>query len=137
MVTRVATTLGALALLMPAVGAAADRPPLREVQEIDGALLAVAIANEIRERCPEIEPRWIRAYGTLNALKARARDLGYSEPEIEDYVTSEAEKQRMRRLGERYIRQHGADPDATAELCAFGRDEIARGSAVGRLLREK
>jgi hypothetical protein len=124
-------------VLLAAQPVAADRPPLSEVQEIDGALLAVAIANEVRERCDDIEPRMIRAWSTLNGLKAKAKALGYSEDEIEDYVTSKAEKARMRRLGEVYVRQHGADPDVTADLCAFGRAEIARSTAVGRLLREK
>jgi hypothetical protein len=124
-------------VLLAAQPVAADRPPLSEVQEIDGALLAVAIANEVRERCDDIEPRMIRAWSTLNGLKAKAKALGYSEDEIEDYVTSEAEKARMRRLGEVYVRQQGADPAVTAELCAFGRAEIARSTAVGRLLREK
>lgn len=133
--------LCAAALLAPpGVGAAvvaSERPPLREVQEIDGALLAIAIADEVRRTCDAIAPRWLRAYGRLNALRGRAEALGYSDAEIEDYVESEAEKARMRRLGEAYVRQRGYDPSVTAELCAFGRDEIARGSAVGALLREK
>jgi hypothetical protein len=133
---RIAPCALALLLLL-AQPLAADRPPLSEVREIDGTLLAVAIANEVRQRCDDIAPRMIRAWSTLNGLKAKARDLGYSEDEIEDYVTSEAEKARMRRLGEIYVRQQGADPAVTADLCAFGRAEIARSTAVGRLLREK
>ena len=140
MVSLRALLCAAALLAPPGVGAAvvaSERPPLREVQEIDGALLAIAIADEVRRRCDAIAPRWLRAYARLSSLEARAAELGYSDAEIEDYIESEDEKARMRRLGEAYVRQQGYDPAVTAELCAFGRDEIASGSAVGRLLREK
>ena len=79
----------------------------------------------------------LRALMTLNRLENRARDLGYTKGEIDAYVNSKDEKARMRVLGERYVRQQGADPDDTASLCELGRQEIARGSAIGVLLREK
>ena len=132
----IASALAAV-LIAGTVGASDARPPLREVQEIDGGLLAVAIADEIRNRCDDIEARMLRALMTLNRLENRARDLGYTKGEIDAYVNSKDEKARMRVLGERYVRQQGADPDDTASLCELGRQEIARGSAIGVLLREK
>ncbi|WP_371054740.1 DUF5333 domain-containing protein [Rhodosalinus sp. K401] len=126
------------AMLLAGTATASDaRPPLREVEEIDGALLAVAIADEIRTRCDTIDARMLRALATLNRLENRARDLGYTKSEIDAYVNSKDEKARIRALGERYVRQQGADPESLADICDLGRREIARGSAIGALLRKK
>ncbi len=128
-----ASLLGALAL----PSAAMAKPPLGEVREIHDGLLAVGIADEIRNRCDDISARMLTAMGTLHALKKRARALGYSNEEIEDYVTSKAEKKKMRAEGVAYLAARGVTADDTAGLCRVGREEIARGSAIGALLREK
>ncbi|MCT4369963.1 DUF5333 domain-containing protein [Yangia mangrovi] len=128
-----AATLGALAV----PSAALAKPPLGEVREIHDGLMAVGIADEIRNRCDNIGARMLTAMGTLNTLKKRARALGYSNAEIEDYVTSKAEKKKMRADGEAYLASRGVAADDTAGLCRVGREEIARGSAIGVLLREK
>lgn len=111
------------------------KPPLREVSEIDDGLMAVAIADEIRKSCDDIQPRMIRAYRQIKALERRARSLGYSEEEIEAYVTSDAEKKRMRRKAETWLASQGVAPSDTDALCRFGRDEISRGGPVGYFLR--
>ena len=68
-----------------AASAASAKPPLREVPEIDGTILAVGIADEIRKNCPDISARLIRAVGVVNGLKGTARSLGYSDEEIDAY----------------------------------------------------
>jgi hypothetical protein len=124
----------ALALTVSAAASTA-RPPLSQVAEIDDALMAVAIADDIRKRCDGIEARMFRAFLTIQSLEARARDLGYSEAEIEDYVTSKAEKARMRDKALNWLAARGVDGSDDAALCAYGRAAIAREDAVGRLLR--
>ena len=114
---------------------AAAKPALRDVAEIDNGLMAIAIADEIRKSCEGISARMIRAYSTINALKSRAEALGYTEAEIEDYVTSKSEKDRMRAKATRYLASKGVNAGDTAALCAFGKSEIAADSAIGRLLR--
>lgn len=131
--TVLAATLGLVAL----PGAAMAKPPLGEVREIHDGLMAVGIADEIRNRCDNIGARMLTAMGYLNTLKNRARALGYSNEEIEDYVTSKAEKKKMRADGEAYLAARGVSAKDTAALCRVGREEIARGSAIGALLREK
>ena len=83
--TRFTTTCLALGMLATA---AAAKPPLREVREIDDMVMVIAIADEIRKSCDDIGARLIRAYATLNGLKSLAHEKGYSEDEVEDYVTS-------------------------------------------------
>ena len=114
---------------------AAAKPPLRDVAEIDNGLMAVAIADEIRKRCDDIGARMIRAYTTINDLRNRAEDLGYSDAEIEAYVTSKSEKARMKDKARAYLAGKGVDADDTRALCRFGEEEIARSSAIGVLLR--
>ncbi|MCC1492310.1 DUF5333 domain-containing protein [Cognatishimia sp. F0-27] len=123
-------TLGAF-LALPALA----KPPLSSVSSIDNGLMAVAIADEIRKTCDGIDARMLRALSTLNALKAEARSLGYSDDEIEDYVTSKNEKRRMRAKAEAYLASQGVDSGDSAALCRFGAAEIARASAIGVLLR--
>lgn len=133
----------ALTVLLPLMPLAAQAstggslPPLREVEEIDRNMLWVALAIEISDRCDQIAPRNLKGLLVLNDLRARARDLGYSNAEIEDYATSDAEKARMRQLGEQYVKSQGLDPDVPADLCSLGAAEIARNSRIGALLKAK
>lgn len=118
-----------------AAGPALANPPLREVAEIDDTLMAVAIADEIRKSCDGIDARMLRALNTLSSLKRLARARGYSDAEIEAYVTSKAEKKRMRAKAEGYLAGQGITSDDKAGLCDFGRTQIAQQTAIGRLLR--
>ena len=92
------TAAALLALAVPAAHAVA-KPSLREVPEIEDALFAVAIADAVRDNCDEINARMIRALTTLQRLKSRANELGYSDDEIRAYVESDTEKARMRAKG--------------------------------------
>lgn len=113
----------------------AARPPLSDVAEIDNRLMAIAIADEIRKSCDDIRPRMLYAISQLNALKNRAKSLGYSDEEIEDYVTSDAEKSRMRKKAGAWLASKGVPADDKGALCAFGRQDIAQGGPVGAFLR--
>jgi len=118
-------------------GQAYALPPLRDVKKIDNGLLAVAIADELRKRCNTLDARMFRALNYLNSLKTAARGMGYSDAEIEAYVSSTPEKDRMRARGEAYLKAKGVTIGDYAAYCSLGKDEIARGSAIGRLLRAK
>ncbi|MFU8882924.1 MAG: DUF5333 domain-containing protein [Rhodobacterales bacterium] len=117
--------------------AAAGKPPLRDVPQIDDRMLWVAIAIEISDRCDSIDPRTMRGLNYLWSLRSDARELGYSTAEIRAYVDSKAEKDRMRARGEAYLRARGLDPDNNADLCKLGQAEIAKSSQIGAFLRMK
>ena len=116
---------------------AAAKAPLAEVREIHDGLLAVGIADEIRKTCGTIDARMISAYSYLAQLKSRARSLGYSEDEIEDYVTSKDEKKKMRAKGEAWLEARGVTLGQEAGYCRVGREEISRGTPIGALLRAR
>ena len=115
--------------------AAFAKPALRDVAEIDDALMHVAIADAIRKSCNDINARLIRAYSELTRLKSLARDLGYSEDEVEAYVTSKAEKARMKVKAEQYLQANGVRPDDIPALCRFGQEQIQAQTVIGQLLR--
>lgn len=113
------------------------KPSLRDVPEIENGLFAVALADEVRDNCDGISARIVKALGVLRGLKAQANALGYSDDEIRNYIESDAEKTRMRKKGKAYLRQNGVSYTKPETFCAFGRKEIAKGSAIGVLLKTR
>ena len=127
----------AVALVMTLPAMAAGKPNLRDLPEIDDRMLWVAMAIEISDRCPTIEPRTLRGLNYLWSIRHQAQALGYSTSEIKAYADSDAEKARMRARGEAYVRAQGLNPDNNADLCKLGQAEIAKGSQIGAFLRLK
>ena len=113
------------------------KPPLRDVPEIDGALLDLGIADRIRKECPNINARLFRAVKYVRGLEKKARSLGYSDAEIEAYTDSDAEKARMRALGATFFAARGVDTSDPQSYCALGNEEIQKGSRIGSLLKAK
>ncbi|WP_296762008.1 DUF5333 domain-containing protein [Sediminimonas sp.] len=134
----VAAVLMALAVpVQAAVAAGSELPPLREVDEIDNGLLWVALADEIRKSCDDIDARMLTALWYLNSLKSTAREMGYNRDQVRAYLKSDEEKARMRARGEAYLAAHGVEPGDEAGLCKLGRAEIDRNSRIGALLKAK
>lgn len=131
---RIAVAAALFGMVLPAAAVSA-KPPLREVPEIDDALLWIAIANEIDKQCETINGRRLKGIGMLWDLRARANELGYTDDEIRAYVESDYEKSRMRRRGEAYVSAHGVSYDKPETFCALGRAEIKKNSAIGVLLK--
>jgi hypothetical protein len=117
--------------------AAAAKPPLSEVAEVEDMLFAVAIADAVRDHCDSIEARTLKALGMLQRTRARANELGYSDAEIRAHVESKTEKARMRAKGEAFLAQRGVDLSDPETVCTFGRAEIAKNSAIGALLKAR
>jgi hypothetical protein len=115
-------------------GAAAAKPALRDVPEIDNGLFVVGLAHEIRENCPSIEARLLKAIGVLRGLEREARSRGYSEDEIRRHLKSKTEKKRLRARAASYMKARGFG-QTTDGYCALGQSEIARDSEIGALLR--
>ncbi|MGR3503763.1 DUF5333 domain-containing protein [Pseudaestuariivita sp.] len=133
----VTTAVLALALALPLAGTATAKPALRDVAEIDNGLMYLAIADRLRKDCGNIGARMIRALSYAEALKDAATERGYSNAEIDDYVTSKSEKRRMEAKATSWLASKGVSPDQKAGFCAFGVSEINRGSQIGQLLRER
>ncbi|MBD3663562.1 DUF5333 domain-containing protein [Sulfitobacter sp. TSTF-M16] len=131
--TMIAALLG-ISLL---AGTAAAKPPLREVAEIDDALLDLGIADRIRKECPEISARLFKAVSYVRGLEKQAKAMGYSDAEIEAYTDSDVEKDRMKARGAAFFKARGVDTSDPQSYCALGNAEIQKGSRIGSLLRAK
>lgn len=126
------------ATLAATAGHAAEaKPHLREHVAINRGLVAIAIADMIRKRCDTIDPRLFRAYGFMRELKRIANQAGYSDDEIEAYVTDKAEKARVEDAARDWLAAQGATPKDGASYCPVGRAEIERNSQVGVLLKAR
>lgn len=129
---RAMTMAGMIALL---ASMSLAKPPLREVAEIDNTILVIGIADEIRKNCPDISARMFRAISMANGLQSRAKDLGYSDAEINAYRKSDSEKARLKSKRDKYLQAGGVKHATPDTYCELGRAEIARGSQIGALLR--
>jgi hypothetical protein len=124
--------------LLTAVGSArADAfQALREDDRLHNGLLVITIGRHIERTCPTIERRNLAASTFLLGLANHAMSLGYSRAEVTEYVENDAEQDRYANLARAYFAQRGVTDDDDVEgACRVGRDEIAAGSPIGRLLR--
>lgn len=129
--------LTGLAALAAASTAAASKPSLQSVTEVENGLFAVAVADKIRRECGDISGRFMKARSVLSDLYDRARAQGYSDDEIEAYVASDAQKNRMRAKRDAYLAGQGVVKSDPASYCAAGRAEINKSSQIGTLLRAR
>jgi len=136
--TRRASPISAIALITGfavAAGATAVRGELRDEASITEGLIAVAIAYEIGERCDELSARRLTGINYLFALKAEAERLGYSEAEIDAFVDSDAEQDRLEGVARERLRGFGALEGQWHTYCTVGTAQIDGDTLVGRLLR--
>lgn len=117
--------------------AAIAKPSLREVPYVYEGLFDVAVADLIRKGCNDIDGRVFKGISVLRDLQRHAKSLGYSNAEIEAFIESDVEKDRMRARGAEEFAARGMSMDNPDDLCRFGRQEIAEKSTIGVLLRAK
>ena len=130
----VATGLMAVLLTLGA-GAAVAQPPLKDVEKISNGIVFTGMAYEISERCGSIDARLFRGINYLQSLRNHARELGYSDAEIEAYINDDAEKDRLEAIAREQLGLLGVVEGDEATYCAAGRAQIAANTRVGWLLR--
>ena len=114
---------------------AQNATPLADQAEITEGLINTAIAYEIGQQCGSISARMIRGITYLNSLRDRARQLGYTNAEIDAFVDNRTEKRRLEGIARARLADMGAVVGNSESYCAVGRLEMAAGTAIGRLLR--
>ena len=100
-------------------------------------LFAVALADELRNRCEGLEARTLRATSFVFGLYNRARDYGYSRQQIRAFQTADSTEARMRAEVNAYFAANGVREGDAETYCALGRSEIAAGTQAGELLRAR
>ncbi|NNE89283.1 MAG: DUF5333 domain-containing protein [Silicimonas sp.] len=130
------TVLSAVLLAMTASPAAALQP-LHENPTVINGFYAIGLADELRKNCDIIDARMFRAYNYLRSLGRYAQKAGYSDEQIKELTDNKAEKERLRKIIRADLAKRGASPKTPEGYCTVGREEIAKNSAAGRLLRLK
>ncbi len=115
---------------------AAAQQPLGDVPQIHDGYFWLWMANKIRKECPSISPNIFYAQQAIDVLKQEARDLGYTEQQIDAYIDSDEEKDRFRERRAAYFESRGYKRNEDG-YCALGQEEIERNSTIGALLRTK
>lgn len=133
-ITLVVTFVAALAAAPVVV---AGKPALQELEPVESGLFTVAVADKIRRECSGISGRFLKARSVLSGLYDSARASGFSDDEIETYVTSDTQKARMRTKRDAYLAGLGVVKSDPASYCAAGRAEINKSSQIGALLRAR
>lgn len=126
-------TLAALALAAPVWA----QEPLATEKHINDSLRAGRIGDVIRKTCPSIDARMFVVLGKLEELKTYARKKGYSEEEVRAFLKDPKEKNRIKAEADSYLKNAGAVAGDSESYCKVGRDEIAKKSLVGSLLRSR
>jgi hypothetical protein len=128
--------LSAIICLFALPAFASGLPPLARNTAITDGLIAVGMAIEISEQCPEISARTLKGLLYLNALKHDARAAGYSGEQIDAFIDDNAEKAKLETRARAILAERGAVPGDPDSYCTVGRAEVAADSATGRLLRD-
>lgn len=129
--------LAAALLCASTLGGAAAAPTLREHKEINESLAMIAAADMIRLNCDSISPRMFQAYLFARSLQSKARAEGFSDDEIEAFVTNKQDKARVKGMAKDYLVSQGVKDGEPETYCKVGRYEIERNSQIGVMLRAK
>ncbi|WP_375261435.1 DUF5333 domain-containing protein [Palleronia sp.] len=121
--------------LFAAGSQAASAQSLAEDPTVRQGFYAIGLADEIRKNCPSITPRLVRAYTFLKSLESYALQSGYSEEDVEELKDNDVARSQLEEQIRSDLAARGATPGNAAGYCQVGREEMARGTAAGRLLR--
>ena len=121
--------------LMPAKSMAKQGLPAEK--HITEGLIAISMADTVRNECVTISAQWIPAMLYLNSLKQHAIELGYTASEIKTFIKDENEKERLLEVARTRFEKLGAVTDVPSSYCGIGMAEIETGSTIGKLLRVK
>ncbi len=129
---------GSFALCMMATSAfAVDYTKLRKDSRVHNDLFAASIAYLINDNCEEISIRKLSLVGRVLRLRSYAKGLGYTGAEVDAYVNSGTEQDRFRALAQPWLKSKGAVKNNAASYCAVGKQEIAKKSLVGSMLKAR
>lgn len=120
-----------------AVGTAVALTPLPKESHINQSLMSGVVADRIRKTCPSISARMFVAWGKLNGLKSYAVKKGYKEDDVRAFLKNPTEKTRVKAMAADYLKSRGALAGNAESYCTVGRDEIAKKSLIGQMLRAR
>ena len=131
-------TIAMLMVVLATVGLAGNlsaQSSLKDEPAVRDGIIHVGMAYEISQQCDTIRARTLRGISYLQSLRSTARDLGYSDAEIDAFVDDRAEKRRLEDMARSQLADLGAVDGQPATYCAVGNAQIAAQTRIGWLLR--
>jgi hypothetical protein len=116
-------------------GTTVARGDLANETDINEGLIVIAMAKEIGDQCPTLDARRLQGINYFWGLVELARERGYSDAEIRAYGDDPVQKERLMQVALQRFANMGGVVGNTESYCEVGRAEIARGTAIGQLLR--
>ena len=129
-------TVTAIGFICTAAPASAVQP-LHENPTVLSGFYSIGLADMVQEQCDTIQPRIFRAIGYLRSLERYALNNGYTPEDIDELVDNKKEKRKLQARIIADLAKRGATPETPEGYCTVGLEEIAKGSAAGRLLKAK
>jgi len=127
-----------LFLLVPGAAAVAqDLAPLHENRTVRYSFYSAGLADIVRNNCPDLVGRTFRGLRYALALRSYALDQGYTMDDVDKLLSNKAEEEKLRQEIVADLAARGATPGNTEAYCRIGREEIAKDSLAGRLLRDR
>lgn len=111
--------------------------PLSQEKHINDSLRAGRIGDVIRKTCPSVDARMFTVWSKVEDLKKYALTKGYTRTEVEAFIKDPKEKARLKAEADVYLKKAGAVAGNVESYCKVGRDEIAKKSLIGSLLRSR
>ena len=138
----------ALALVLPSTAMAVAEPrnmtqaeanaAVRQMPELYNPLFTAALIRHVVRVCEELQgPSRMQRRAYFLPIYLDARRAGFSRAQIEAFVNDPQEQALMQTQVERFLQSRGVAPAQPALVCAFGRAEMAAGTAIGRRLSER
>ncbi len=132
---RFAISTALIAATVMGAGYASAQTELKDVTRVRDGIVHVGMAYELSEQCGDLSARLFRGLSFLQSLKNHARQLGYSDAEIDAYINDNAEKDRLEAIARAQLVRLGVVEGNEATYCAVGRQQIEANTRVGWLLR--
>lgn len=129
--------LGLILLASTGAATAQSLPPLHEDRTVRFSFYSAGLADIVRNECPSLEGRMIRGLRYALALRSYALNAGYTMDDVDTLLKNKVEEERLRQEIVADLAARGATPGNAEAYCRIGREEIAKDSLAGRLLRDR
>ena len=131
MTIRIALILAVLA--SPAVA----KESLWTYDRISKGLFDIGVAEAVRRNCTSISEKKLPAMAFALGLYNYAKSKGYTHSEVQAFLDSDAEQDKLEKRVRAHYKALNLNPDTANSLCDYGKDQIAKSSQVGKLLKVK
>ncbi len=109
--------------------------PLKDEAHINEQLVAASAGDQLRQNCPSLSARVLVVLGKLAELENYARAQGYTKQDVDVFLRDKVQKARIKDTAKAYLEKAGVVRGNVESYCEVGRQEIAKGTLVGSLLR--